>query len=85
ASRATAREQRFIAAVAAWIDGDITRAIALHEEQAHAHPRDLVSVKLGQYHCFNRGDGPGMLRLALAALPQAADVPYLHGMVAFGP
>ena len=84
AARATAREQRFIAAVAAWIDGDITRAIALHEEQAHAHPRDLVSIKLGQYHCFNRGDGPGMLRLALAALPQAADVPYLHGMVAFG-
>lgn len=84
ASRATAREERFIAAVAAWIDGDITRAIALHEEQAQAHPRDLVSVKLGQYHCFNRGDGPGMLRLALAALPQAADVPYLHGMVAFG-
>lgn len=84
ASRATEREQRFIAAVAAWIDGDIDGAIALHEEQAQAHPRDLVSVKLGQYHCFNRGDGPGMLRLALAALPQAADVPYLHGMVAFG-
>lgn len=84
AARASAREQRFIAAVAAWGDGDIARAIALHEEQAREHPRDLVSLKLGQYHCFNLGDCPGMLRLALAALPAAADVPYLHGMLAFG-
>ncbi len=47
------------------------------------HPRDLASLKLGQYHLFNRGDSPGMLRLALAALPAAGDVPYLHGMAAF--
>ncbi len=84
AARATARERRFIAAVAAWVDGDIARAIVLHHEQAREHPRDLASLKLGQYHCFNTGDCPGMLRLALAALPAAADVPYLHGMVAFG-
>ncbi len=80
----TAREQRFVQAVAAWVDGDIPQAIRLHEEQARMHPRDLVSLKLGQYHAFNRGDAPTMLRLALAALPAAADVPYLHGMVAFG-
>jgi hypothetical protein len=84
AARATSRERRYIAAVAAWADGDIVRAIALHREQAREHPRDLVSLKLGQYHCFNIGDCPGMLRLALAALPAAADVPYLHGMAAFG-
>jgi hypothetical protein len=84
ASGATPRERRFIAAVAAWADGDIRRAIALHHEQAREHPRDLVSVKLGQYHCFNTGDCPGMLRQALAALPAAPDVPYLHGMAAFG-
>ncbi len=34
ASRATPREQRYIAAVAAWAEGDIARAIALHQEQA---------------------------------------------------
>ncbi len=84
AARATPREQRYIAAVAAWVAGDIPGAIRLHEEQARAFPRDLVSVKLGQYHCFNLGDCPGMLRLALAALPAAAEVPYLHGMAAFG-
>lgn len=81
--RASAREQRFVAAVAAWIHGDLDGAIALHMEQAREHPRDLVSVKLGQYHLFNRGDTAGMLRLALAALPAAADVAQMHGMAAF--
>ena len=84
AGSATAREQRFIRAVQAWIEGDVPRAITLHEEQAREHPRDLASLKLGQYHLFNIGDSAGMLRLALAALPHAADVPYLHGMAAFG-
>ncbi len=80
---ATPREQRFIRAVQAWVQGDIDQAIALHAEQAQEHPRDLASLKLGHYHLFNRGDAPGMLRIALAALPAAADVPYLHGMLAF--
>lgn len=84
AAKASEREQRFVAAIAAWVDGDLPRAIALHEEQARLHPRDLASLKLGQYHLFNRGDSPGMLRLALQALPAAAEVPYLHGMLAFG-
>ncbi|MFN9726878.1 tetratricopeptide repeat protein [Acidovorax sp.] len=84
APHATDREQRLVAAVAAWVDGDLPRAMALHDEQARLHPRDLASLKLGQYHRFNRGDSPGMLRLALHALPAAAEVPYLHGMLAFG-
>lgn len=83
AAGATPREQRFVAAVAAWVAGDLPRAIALHEEQARAFPRDLASLKLGHYHLFNRGDSPAMLRIALAALPAAADVPWLHGMLAF--
>ncbi|WP_440107604.1 tetratricopeptide repeat protein [Acidovorax sp. BL-A-41-H1] len=84
APHATNREQRFVAAVAAWVNGDLPRAMALHEEQARLHPRDLASLKLGQYHLFNRGNSPGMLRIALQAAPAAADVPYLHGMLAFG-
>ena len=83
AARITPREQRFIAAVAAWVEGDIPRAIRLHEEQAREHPRDLASLKLAHYHLFNRGDAPGMLRIALACEPHAGDVPYLHGMLAF--
>ncbi|MBC7377581.1 MAG: tetratricopeptide repeat protein, partial [Burkholderiaceae bacterium] len=80
---ATAREMRFVHAVKAWVEGDVARAIALHQEQAREHPRDLVSLKLGHYHLFNQGDSPGMLKMALAALPAAGDVPYLHGMAAF--
>ena len=79
----TARERRFLACVEAWVNGDIARAAKLHEEQAREFPRDLVSIKLGQYHLFNLGDAPGMLRLALGALPYAGDVAYLHGMAAF--
>jgi hypothetical protein len=81
---ASPRERRFLEAVRAWADGDLPRAIALHEEQAREHPRDLASVKLGQYHCFNLGDSPRMLRLALAVAPAAGDVASMHGMLAFG-
>ncbi len=81
---ASPRERIFVAALAAWVDGDVPRAIQLHEQLAREFPRDLASLKLGQYHLFNQGDAPGMLRLSLAALPHAADVPYLHGMAAFG-
>jgi hypothetical protein len=79
----TPRERSFIHAVGAWVDGDMARAIALHERHARDFPRDLAALKLGQYHLFNRGDSPGMLRIALPARSPAADVPYLHGMLAF--
>lgn len=82
-ARATPREQRLARAVSAWVDGDLPGAIALHHEQAREFPRDLVSVKLGQYHCFNLGDSPGMLRLALTARAAAADIAQVHGMAAF--
>ena len=79
----SARERHWVAAVAAWVAGDLPRAMALHEAQAREYPRDLASIKLGQYHLFNAGNSPGMLRLALQALPANADVPYVHGMAAF--
>ena len=78
------RERRFVAAIAAWAAGDVHRACVLHEEQAQEFPRDLVSLKLGQYHHFNQGDAPAMLQLALTCRAAATDVPYFHGMLAFG-
>ncbi len=83
ASGVTDRERRFVAAIAAWVDGDVGTAIRLHEEQARLHPRDLASLKLAHYHLFNRGDSPGMLRVALAAQAAAGDLPWFHGMLAF--
>lgn len=84
AVQATKRELRLLDAVAAWAEGNIDRAIALHDDQARHCPRDLPSLKIGQYHCFNRGDSPRMLGMALAAAPAAADIAPVHGMVAFG-
>ncbi len=81
---ATERESRFVAAVSAWVGGDVATALKLHAEQARLEPRDLVSVKLGQYHAFNLGDVNTMLRLALPAREAAADVPWVHGLAAFG-
>lgn len=81
---ATPREQGFVAAVQAWVDGDAPRSARLLEQHLRDFPRDLVALKLAHYHLFNLGDSPGMLRTALLCLPAAADVPYLHGMLAFG-
>lgn len=84
ADRATPREAMLARLVAAWAADDIPAVIDLAEQIARAHPRDLVAIKIGQYHAFNRGDAALMLRLALHALPQGAALPYLHGMIAFG-
>lgn len=81
---ATERERQFAAAVAAWVEGDVGHAITLHGAGLAAHPRDLATLKLAQYHAFNLGDSPAMLRLALTALPAARDLAPLHGMLAFG-
>ncbi len=83
-SNTTPRERRFVAAIQAWAEGDLHRTCQLLEEQVKAFPRDLAALKLGQYHCFNLGDSERMLRMALSASQAAADVPYLHGMAAFG-
>lgn len=81
---ASERERRFLEAIRAWVKGDIELAIDLHEEQARQCPRDLASIKIGQYHCFNRGDSLRMLRLAATAAPAASDLAPMHGMLAFG-
>ena len=81
---ATRREQRFAEAIARWVDGDVGGALGLHSALAHAYPRDLTAIKLGQYHAFNLGDAPTLLKLALPALSAASDLATVHGLVAFG-
>jgi hypothetical protein len=67
-----------------WIDEDLTRALKVCDQISDEFPRDLAAVKLHQYFEFNRGNAPEMLRVALKVMPAAADVPYVHGMAAFG-
>ena len=81
---ASAREQQFADAIARWADGDIAGALALHLALSQSHPRDLVSIKLGQYHAFNLGDAPLLLKLALPAVAAAPELAAVHGLAAFG-
>ncbi len=81
---ANGRERRIAAVLRRWVDGELEASIALVDEVLAGHPRDLAMLKLRQYHDFNRGDFAGMLRAALRSLPAAAEVGYLHGMLAFG-
>lgn len=81
---ASDRERCFAGAVQAWCDDDIGSAIERLEALLRDHPRDLASLKLVQEFHFNLGDARSMLRVALGSQAAAADVPYLHGMTAFG-
>jgi hypothetical protein len=83
APRGTERERMVVAAVRAWVDGDIPRALALGTEAARRFPRELALAKATQYHFFNLGDAPGMLRIALAVGDANRDLAYAHGLAAF--
>ena len=80
----TERERMALAALEHWAAGDIDASIAALEAAQRAHPRDLVLARLCQYHHFNRGDAPGLLRAGLRAAEAAPEVAYVHSMAAFG-
>lgn len=80
----TPREAMVLDAVAAWVGGDVPKLLLVCDQITDAHPRDMTALKLAQYHLFNSGDAAGMLRMALKALPEAEDIGYVHGMIAFG-
>ncbi|MCY1284558.1 hypothetical protein D9M68_130550 [compost metagenome] len=77
------RERELLQLLRAWIDDDVPQALVLADQLLDAHPRDLFALKLSQYLRFNQGDSPGMLRVALKALPHASEVAQVHGMLAF--
>lgn len=83
ASRATERERMVLAAVEAWAANDIPAALKIGAETVAAHPRELAVAKLTQYHHFNLGDAPGMLRIAHAVGGANAELPWTHGLAAF--
>ena len=77
------REIEIIQVLRLWIADDVPASLHCMEQILQVHPRDLVMLKLHQYHSFNAGDFPAMLRVALGSMQAASDVAYLHGMVAF--
>ena len=84
AADGTEREQMNLAMLAAWVAGNLPKALAIGEEIVTAYPRDLAALKLHQTFNFNRGNAPEMLRLARMAEPHNADNPHLLAMLAFG-
>jgi len=85
AARAAAhpREQATVDFLLAWFEDDIPRALVVADAILAAWPRDLLVLKLRQYHDFNRGDFPAMLRAASSVADANADVAHWHGMMAF--
>ncbi len=80
---ATAREQAMVDYVAAWAAGDAALRDAIGERAVDAAPTDLVFVKAHQYHQFNRGEAPGMLRTARRALAVLPEDAHVLAMAAF--
>ncbi len=80
----TPRERLTHEAIEAWARCHYDRAMAAHEEIAARWPRDLVSVKFGQYHAFNRGDSARMLAMIESVIDANGDRAHAHGMYAFG-
>ncbi|MDP6621532.1 MAG: tetratricopeptide repeat protein [Alphaproteobacteria bacterium] len=83
ASSATPREQAYVAAIDAWVSGDVERAIAGHYDIAERWPRDVFAMKLCQYHHFNLGQVKGMLRIVEAVLEANAENHFVHGCHTF--
>jgi tetratricopeptide (TPR) repeat protein len=77
------REQAVVDFLLAWFDDDIPHAQTIADQILAAWPRDLLILKLRQYHDFNRGDFPAMLRAASSVASANADVAHWHGMSAF--
>ena len=78
------REQAWIDATQAWVDGDSDRTLALHEKMVAQWPRDLLAGKLGQLHAFNMGDAEALLRIGEHLSAANPENHYAWGMHAFG-
>lgn len=84
----TEREAFTLDYVTSWIAcqevADYRPLLTLGEDALRRFPDDLVLMKLHQYHCFNMGDAPAMLRAAQAAFKARPRAAQVHGMLAFG-
>lgn len=81
---ASARERAWIAATAAWLDGDTDKSLAIHEGIVAKWPRDLLAGKLGQLHAFNHGNAKALLRIGERLLAANRENHFAWGMCAFG-
>lgn len=88
AAGATPREQMHIAALRAWIEGKLGRAIAIWEQLLAESPLDIIALRLHHFNCFwtgrqhsLRGGPASVLNVWSDKVPGYGNV---LGMLAFG-
>ena len=84
AGGANRRERGLLALLGAWQRYEHARVIEIAREILAEHPRDLSTLKLAQYHAFNRGDAALMLAIAEEARAGNEERAPWHAMRAFG-
>jgi tetratricopeptide (TPR) repeat protein len=78
------RERLWLEAIAAWTAGDADKSLEAFDRIVDQWPRDLLAVKLGQLHAFNRGDAKTLLRFGERAAAANPENRYVLAMHAFG-
>nr|WP_314071828.1 tetratricopeptide repeat protein [uncultured Roseococcus sp.] len=88
AAGATSRERQHIAALRAWVEGRVGRAITLWEQLLADSPLDIVALRLHHFSCFWSGRQHSLRGGAAAVLEAwSEEVPgygNVLGMLAFG-
>lgn len=77
----TAREAQHLAALDAWLEGDLQAAAARYDALLVDHPQDIVALKLAQYLHFYLGDAAAMHRSVARPRPAWSDSLPGHGYV----
>ena len=78
------REKLWFQSTAAWVVGDMAKAMDILEQITERWPRDVFAMKLAQYHYFNLGWSDKMLAVCQKVLPANAENGFLYGCLAFG-
>ena len=82
AEGATARERSHIAALTAWAEGEIDRAIALWESILRTHPHDVVAFRLAHFANFWLGRPQDMVSSVERVIPfWSEDIPGYASML----
>lgn len=86
--RLTPRERMHVAALAAWCEGDLWRAVAILEELLVDHPRDVLALKIAHFVHFYTGEvqhhRDSVARVLYAWDDSVPGHGYVLGMRAFG-
>jgi len=76
-AKATERERAHVAALAAWTEDEMDRALAIWEQIMAEHPRDILAFRLHHFCAFWLGRPEQMLKAVETVLPHwDATVPH---------